>query len=378
MEDPRDDAPLFASATGTGADWSSAAKDCLNNLTLVPGANFGVLYVTDHLADQLGSVATLLRGVTGVRDWVGTVGLGVLGAGVEIFDRPAVSVLIGRLAAGATRLLGPLTDAMAPLDAATPWLRDHAPLLMLMHGDPRHARLPGLLTDVAGRTGSFIVGGLTASRGEQAVLCGHDINPGLSGIMFDAEVPVATGLSQGCTPIGPVRTVTRSDAHVVMEIDGLPALSVLKADIGPDLAGDLRRIGGLIMAGLPVRGDDRGDRLVRDLTAIDLERGWLAIGETIANGLAIQFCRRDAQAAEVDLDRMLEGLKRRLPTGQAPRAGIYVTCVARGARLFGREGAEIELIHRHLGDFPLTGFAAGGEISNARLYGYTGVLTLFL
>ncbi|WP_298324837.1 FIST C-terminal domain-containing protein, partial [Asticcacaulis sp.] len=186
------------------------------------------------------------------------------------------------------------------------------------------------------------------------------------------------GLTQGCTPIGPVRTITRADAQVVMEIDGAPALAALKTDIGPELAGDLRRIGGLIMAGLPVRGDDRGDRLVRDLTAIDLERGWIAIGETTTNGQPIQFCRRDAQAAEADLVRMLNGLQRRLPAGSLPRAGIYISCVARGARLFGREEVEIDLIRRHLGHFPLTGFFAGGEISNAQLYGYTGVLTLFL
>ncbi|MFV3127683.1 FIST signal transduction protein [Niveispirillum sp. KHB5.9] len=366
----------FASAIGTGTDWSSAAKQCLDNLTLVPGANVGLLYVTDHLADQMGSIATLLRGVTGVRDWVGTVGLGVVGTGVEQYDRPAISVLIGRLPDGAAQLLGPLTDGTAPLDAVQPWLRDHAPLLMLMHGDPQHARLPTLLTDVAGRTGGFIVGGLTASRGEQAVLCGHDSGPGLSGVMFDADIAVATGLTQGCTPIGPVRTITKADAHVVMEIDGASPLEALKADIGPELAGDLRRIGGLIMAGLPIRGDDRGDRLVRDLTAIDLERGWIAIGENVSDGQPIQFCRRDADAAEADMVRMLEGLKRRLG-GDAPKAGIYVTCVARGARLFGREGVETDLIRRHLGDFPLTGFFAGGEISNAQLYGYTGVLVLF-
>jgi small ligand-binding sensory domain FIST len=33
-------------------------------------------------------------------------------------------------------------------------------------------------------------------------------------------------------------------------------------------------------------------------------------------------------------------------------------------------------IRRQLGDIPLTGFFANGEISNNRLYGYTGVLTL--
>lgn len=376
MAGPANPAPAFASATGTGADWSGAAKACLDALPSLPGANFGVLYVTDHLADQMGSVATLLRGVTGISHWVGTVGLGVIGTGVELFDRPALSVLTARLPDDGFRLLGPLADGLAPLDGVQPWLRDHAPLLTLMHGDPRHARIDGLLTDVAGRTGGFIVGGLTASRGEQAVLCGHADGPGLSGVMFDAGLAVATGLTQGCAPIGPVRIITRADAHVVMEIDGEPALAALKADIGPDLSADLRRAGGLIKAGLPVAGDDRGDRLMRDLTAIDLERGWIAIGENVADGQAIQFCRRDADAAHADMVRMLEGLKRRL--SGPPKAGIYVTCVARGARMFGREGAEAALIRAHLGDFPLTGFFAGGEISNARLYGYTGVLTLFL
>jgi hypothetical protein len=33
--------------------------------------------------------------------------------------------------------------------------------------------------------------------------------------------------------------------------------------------------------------------------------------------------------------------------------------------------------HREAGDFPLIGFFANGEISRDRLYGHTGVLTLF-
>jgi small ligand-binding sensory domain FIST len=35
------------------------------------------------------------------------------------------------------------------------------------------------------------------------------------------------------------------------------------------------------------------------------------------------------------------------------------------------------MIHEALGDFPLTGFFANGEIHHDTLYGYTGVLTLF-
>ncbi len=38
----------------------------------------------------------------------------------------------------------------------------------------------------------------------------------------------------------------------------------------------------------------------------------------------------------------------------------------------------MRLIRDELGDLPLAGFYANGEISNNRLYGYTGVLALFL
>ena len=42
------------------------------------------------------------------------------------------------------------------------------------------------------------------------------------------------------------------------------------------------------------------------------------------------------------------------------------------------DSEELKAIRDRLGDFPLVGFFANGEISHNRLYGYTGVLTLFL
>ncbi len=54
------------------------------------------------------------------------------------------------------------------------------------------------------------------------------------------------------------------------------------------------------------------------------------------------------------------------------------SCVARGPNLFGPDSEELKMIRDELGDIPLVGFFANGEISNNRLYGYTGVLALFL
>jgi small ligand-binding sensory domain FIST len=198
---------------------------------------------------------------------------------------------------------------------------------------------------------------------------------GIAGVMLASGVAVATGLTQGCMPVGPARRIDEARDNVVMVIDGRPALSVFTEDIGPALASDLRRVGGLIFAGLPVPGSDTGDYLVRNLMAIDPARGWLVLGAEITAGDAILFCRRDPESARRDMIRMVSQLAGRLTA--PPKAGIYVSCVARGAALFGEPGVETALIREGLGEFPLMGFFANGEISRDRLYGHTGVLTLF-
>ena len=65
--------------------------------------------------------------------------------------------------------------------------------------------------------------------------------------------------------------------------------------------------------------------------------------------------------------------------GDAASAGLYYSCVARGPNMFSRDDQEMTAVsHAVGGDVPIVGFYANGEISNNRLYGYTGVLTLIL
>ena len=56
---------------------------------------------------------------------------------------------------------------------------------------------------------------------------------------------------------------------------------------------------------------------------------------------------------------------------------IYVSCAGRGGPHFGAPSAELQIVRRALGDVPLVGFFAAGEIARRHLYGYTGVLTVF-
>jgi small ligand-binding sensory domain FIST len=193
--------------------------------------------------------------------------------------------------------------------------------------------------------------------------------------MFADDVTVATRLTQGCSAIGPKRVITQAQRNIIIKIDNRPALDVLKEDVGERLARDLNRLGGVIFAGLPIAGTDTGDYLVRNLVGIDPERGIVAIGDMVENGQAIMFCRRDTASATEDMSRMLESMKKGLYT--RPRGGVYYSCLGRGTNLFGPDSEELQMIKAAFGDFPLVGFFGNGEISHNRLYGYTGVLTLF-
>ncbi len=370
----------FASAFVTG-DAATLALNCAASLPKLDGATLGILYVTEPAAPLLRDLVRLLARQSGIADWVGGVGLGICGAGGEIHDEPAASVLLAALPPEDFRVFAPTVDPGADLARHhAAWIKARQPTLALVHGDPRCPDLPRAAVDAATASGAFLVGGLVSHRCAEPLL-GRSGEAdgfgrgGIAGLMLAPGVSVATALTQGCTPMGPVRRIDEARDTVVMAIDGRPALAVFRDDIGPQLAQDMRRLGGVVFAGLPVSGSDTGDYLVRNLLAIDPGRGWLVLGDEVAPGDRILFCRRDPESARRDLVRMVEQLAARLPG--PPKAGVYVSCIARGAALFGETGVETGLIREVLGDFPLIGFFANGEISRDRLYGHTGVLTLF-
>jgi small ligand-binding sensory domain FIST len=369
-------------AHAAAEDWRQAVENCAVALGETPDfevgrADLGFLYVTDAYAAHMGEILDVLRGATGIEHWVGTVGIGICATGREYFDVPAMAVLAGRWPEDRFRLVPGMDGGAGPFaNANRAWLDAARPTFGIVHLDPRNEASAALIADLALEASAFLVGGLTSSRGDHAQVAGGLTNGGLSGVLFAADVAVATGLTQGCVPIGPARTITSGQDNVLFEIDGEPALDIFKRDIGEALADDLAQVAGVIHAALPIRGSDTGDYLVRNLLAIDSEQGWVAIGERVAVGDRIMFCRRDGGSAREDLHRMLGDMTRRLEA--PPRGGVYFTCLARGPNLFGPDSEEMRAIQAALGDVPLVGFFCNGEISHDRLYAYTGVLALFL
>jgi small ligand-binding sensory domain FIST len=247
----------------------------------------------------------------------------------------------------------------------------------IAHADPLNPDVAQLVTALAGNLESgFAVGGLTSSRTKNLQVADTVVSGGVSGVAFSDQITVATRLTQGCRPVGRRHSITECERNVIVTLDNQPALQVLLADVGAATAHDINRLPGQLFAGLPVAGSDTGDYLVRNLVGVDEARGLVAIGEVVKTGGQVVFCHRDAATAREDMKRMLASIKQGL-YGK-PRGGVYYSCLGRGAGLFGPGSVEMQMIQAELGEFPLAGFFCNGEISHNRLYGYTGVLTLFV
>ena len=282
-----------------------------------------------------------------------------------------------------------------------------------VHADPNTPDLAELVADMSDRTTTgYLFGGLASARSRTLHIADGVLHGGLSGVAFASGVGLVSRVTQGCQPVGRTRTITESSQNVITKLDGEPALDVLLADL--NLAGREPRealpqirqtLVGLSDPNDPSRRSDdsaatrRGafgpDARVRHLIGLDPARRGIAIGDVAPEGLQLAFCQRNTEAARRDLVRICAEIREELapeelpvaatlPAGATPEAGasgiagaVYVSCSGRGGPHFGGPSAELQIVRRALGEVPLVGFFAAGEIARHHLYGYTGVLTVF-
>ena len=366
----------FVIASARGGDIDALAANLF--ATIDPHsikASLGFLYVTDALATSLDQLLQKLCQHFEVQDWIGTVGLGICYAGTEIYDEPAAVIMLTQLQ-GYQLFAIPnaklsIADALADVTS-----RVNYPSLGIVHGNPTQAEFPQTFQALcAYMSDTFFVGGLSSSNGIVPQILNRATESLISGVLFKNSAGMIVSHTQGCTPMKNNHVITRCNKNLIIELDHRPALEVFKEDIGEVLAKDLEKIGGYIFVGFPVPHTDTNDYLVRNIIGIDLDNSVIAIGEFVAEGRSMMFCRRDGNSAIEDLQRMLQEIRSRISV--PPKGALYFSCIARGRNQFGEDSAELKIIQQHLGDVPLVGFFANGEIFHNRLYGYTGVLTLF-
>lgn len=382
--------PHFPYALSTDADPAAAARDVGKRLAAAMTGStppLGLVYVAAGFAADVDSIVETLRATTGVEAWTGAAGMGVIAGAQEIFEAPAVAAMLLDLPNDAVQPYGPIESAAgfaAAAAQAETFGGAAGAALGLIHidptGDPTGRGVANLPTEFAEAGGLYLVGGLCSGREDMpAIASGGAAGGAATGAFVSLEIGVATGVSQGCAPIGPTREIETAGVGVLQKLGDRTAFAALLEDIGlqADAGADALRaaLAGVHVA-LPIPGADRRDYVVRNITGIDLDKELVGVAEAVEDGATAFFCRRDADSAADDLKEMAETVRRRL--GRQPRGALYVSCLARGPNLFGPNGEEVAIVRDIVGaDCPVVGFFANGEIAHDRLYGYTGVLTLF-
>jgi len=417
---------LFPYAHATHPQWGMAANLVLAQLRAqmvlhgyASNPTLALLYITDHYAANAQEILEHLSAeLPEVTDWAGTVGIGIAANNVEYFDEPALAVMLLELPSDQYRVFSGVAPLGLTFEAHT----------ALVHADPRTSEVAELIEELAQRTDSgYVFGGLSSSRGQAvqfAVAADGNVkgqgaasgvfSGGLSGVAFGPGVVLVSRVTQGCQPISRVHQVTGADRNVILTLDGAPALEVMLHELNVTLDEPREALQAVraTLVGMTdsttmsetaptvLRTGNFGpDVLVRHIIGLDPARAGVAVADVVTEGMELAFCQRNVQAARADLMRVcaeireeLEPQEQALETAAALAASeaeaapheargiagaIYVSCTGRGGAHFGAPSAELQIIRRALGDVPLVGFFAAGEIARHHLYGYTGVLTVF-
>jgi len=347
-------------------------------------ARLGLLYLTEAYAGQAEALLDEVRQRWPGLQVAGTVGVGIAATGVEYWDEPALALLLLNLPAEQFRIF----SGRHPLEGEAPWTA-------LVHADPATQDLSELVGEMAARTGSGqLFGGVASARNRAVQLANGVFAGGLSGVAFGPGANLVSRMTQGCQPIGPTRTVTAAERNLVLTLDEQPALLFLLKDLGMRLSEPdplMQRLRS-VLAGLTDAGDtDRArggqfgvDTRVRHLVGLDPTRQAVAIADWVEPGQQLAFCQRDVEAARRDLVRICAEIRDELAgdeeagvPARRPVGALYISCTGRGGGHFGGPSAELQIVRHALGDVPLVGFFAAGEIAGRHLVGYTGVLTVF-
>ena len=394
------------------------AQMALHNYASAP--TLALLYITDHYADEAQAILDHLSAeLPEVTDWSGTVGVGIASNNVEYFDEPALVLMLCELPTDQYRVFSGVAPLGLGFEAHT----------ALVHADPHTTDLGELIEEMAARTASgYLFGGLSSSRskmlqfavGGDGNIKGQGAAPGifsggLSGVAFGERVSLVSRVTQGCLPVSRAHTLSGAENNVVTRLDNEPALDVMLRDLKislsqPEQALKVVRatLVGLMRPADHAAGDAvaigrsgnfGSDVLVRHIIGLDPTRRAVAVSDQLETGMQLAFCQRNAQAAKADLMRVCAEIREELEPEELPvevatglaaseaesaphparrvAGAVYVSCSGRGGPHFGGPSAELQIVRRALGDVPLVGFFAAGEIARNHLYGYTGVLTVF-
>ena len=387
----------WASAISEESSLEAALADCAASLRdrLGETPQLAVAFVSPHYQADFERVGPLLSDLLGAEHTFGCSGGGIIGAGLEVEQRPALSVTAATLPEVSVEAFHLEGDNLPDLDAGPDKWQEllgvtgsQDPQFVLL-ADPFSFPVQNLIMglDFAYPRAAKI-GGLASGAqrpGDNALfLDGQMYGSGAIGLALHGNIMVDTVVAQGCRPIGEAMRITSSNRNVLAELDGKPPMAVLQ-DLFRTLSDRDRQLMGHSLF-LGVVMDEfldnpmQGDFLIRNVVGMDQRTGALAIGEMLKEGQLVQFHLRDAETSAQDLTLVLERYATENRENELPGALLF-SCLGRGEYLYGRPNHDTEIFQEKLGQVPLGGFFCNGEIGpvggTTFLHGYTSSFGLF-
>lgn len=333
------------------------------------------VFVSAPLLSQAPVVLARLRERFPLATLIGCGASGVIGAGREVEDAPALSLI-------AASLPGVTVEACALKDGEAPaFVRP--PRAVFLFADPftfEPERCCAAIDESfagAVTTGGLASGGSSPGSHrlflDERLFTSGAVCVGLSGAL-EVEALVA----QGTRPLAPPMFATGVDGHLLLEVDGKAPLDVLQRlhDAAPEDQRERMRHALVVGVGMKTGKLEQSadELLVRNLVGLDRARKAVAVASTLEPFQPVQFLLRDREAADAELKARIAGVR------SAPAAALLFSCTGRGQGLFGVADHDSGLFRERFPSVPLGGFFCNGEVGpvNGRtwVHGFTSVFLL--
>jgi small ligand-binding sensory domain FIST len=386
----------FASFLSTSSDSRQAVDEaCTHAIADLGGRpDLAFLFFSPHHSGAAADLALRAEATLHPRCLLGCQGEAIVGKGREVEDDPAISLWLARWSKPIEQTPFHLTleetseghSLLGWPDALQHVNTDQSAMLVL--GDPFSFPADLFLAQVNEDFPRLrVMGGMSSGSrepGQAALLLGTEVlTHGAVGVLLDGELNLRGVVSQGCRPIGKALVITKARDNIILELGGRPALVQLQEmwqQLSPHDQGLVRRglhVGRVLSE---YKADfQRGDFLIRNVIGLDRESGFIAIADRVRVGQTIQFHVRDAESADEDLHQLLQiDVTSHV---QSPAAALLFTCNGRGTRLFDAPNHDAGTIRAEIGEVPLAGFFAQGELGPVGdqncIHGFTASVVLF-
>lgn len=382
--------PRFAAALSTAPKTSDALDEVCRRTSdeLAARPDLAMVFFSPHHAPQAETIASEIMRRLSPGCLLGCSGESIVGNDREIEGDPALALWVAAMPGVSLR---PLEIEFAstpeggtlvgwPDDLSETWPAGSALFLLAEPFTfPADWLLERLNDD---HPGVPVLGGMASGAsnpGRNRLIVGQKVvGSGAVGALIHGPINIRPVVSQGCRPIGRHYVVTKAEQNVVHELSGKPPLALVQEIFDELPPRDQQLLQSGLHVGLVINEYQdhfgRGDFLVRNCLGADRETGAIAIGDYLRPGQTVQFHVRDSQTADEDLRELVS-------RAGGGAAALLFTCNGRGTRLFEQPNHDAGVVRELLGDIPLAGFFAQGEMGPIGgknfLHGFTASAAIF-